>query len=183
MKEETGLTLAWIIQEVGEGVHFETGRGNGLKKWYKITFLVEVDEIGAIEYAKHIQPAHGAMKHQPQDKEKNGTTEASNSHEDGSAADSDGASNDIDQPDDLDPNYKKHRPSQAALSESRPQDVPVKLSDDEHAAFLWTTEEEIEAERVEEEKLSFVSPDMKAVMLQAFDLQKEVMASKIPVQS
>lgn len=48
LKEETGLTLAWIIQEIGQPSRF-TIRNH---KWAKVSFVVEVDEIGQIEYRK-----------------------------------------------------------------------------------------------------------------------------------
>lgn len=49
-KEETGLTVAWVIREVGRGTSFETTRNGGITiKWLKVTFVVEIEEIEYLE--------------------------------------------------------------------------------------------------------------------------------------
>lgn len=49
LKEETGLTASWVVQEVGHGLGFASRNG---KQTLKITFVVECDEIARIEMGK-----------------------------------------------------------------------------------------------------------------------------------
>ena len=44
--EETGLRLTRVVQQVGNGVKFTTGRNDKSQQWLKLSFEIEVAEIG-----------------------------------------------------------------------------------------------------------------------------------------
>ena len=52
LKEETGLTSAWMVQEVGHGARFQMPVKGVVKEMHVVTFIVEADEIGKLEYAE-----------------------------------------------------------------------------------------------------------------------------------
>lgn len=159
LAEETGLTSAWIVQEVGHGVRFTTSRGK--KNWLATTFIVEVDEIGKLEHANDGNPLlnetddtgdQGRLTQSETATEKSQRL-ALESHE-----------------------AKSHQPSRQGLTSL--DQVPVKLSDAEHSRYIWATEEVVKKAELNGEKLTYVSNDMKTILLQAFDLQKHVIAAK-----
>lgn len=147
LAEETGLTAAWIVQEVGHGARFTTS--DGRKNYLATTFIVEVDEIGKLEYA-------GAGNPLLLDQE----DQAALALEAESGAD-------IEEP---------VRPKPKGLTSL--DQIPIKLSDAEHSRFIWATEEVVEKAEYNGDRLTYVSNDMKKVLLQAFQLQKHIMAAK-----
>ncbi len=44
--EETGLHLTKLVRQIGEGVEFTTGKGDCVKNWLKLSFEIEVMEMG-----------------------------------------------------------------------------------------------------------------------------------------
>ena len=44
--EETGLHLTRLVRQIGKGVEFSVGRSGGPERWLKLSFEVEVTEIG-----------------------------------------------------------------------------------------------------------------------------------------
>lgn len=158
LAEETGLTSAWIVQEVGHGVRFTTFRGK--KNWLATTFIVEVDEIGKLEHANDGNPL---------------LDETDDTDDQGRLTESETAAEKSQQ---LVESHeaKSHQPSRKRLTSL--DQIPVKLSDAEHSRYIWATEEVVEKAELNGEKLTYVSNDMKAILLQAFDLQKHVIAAK-----
>lgn len=53
----------------------------------------------------------------------------------------------------------------------------ISLDPVEHQNYIFATEEEIEADRVGDIKLAYISPPNKAVKLEAFRLRREALAS------
>lgn len=44
--EETGLHLTRLVRQIGRGVEFSVGRSGGPERWLKLSFEIEVTEIG-----------------------------------------------------------------------------------------------------------------------------------------
>lgn len=144
VKEETGLTVAWVIQEViGHRASFSLG---GRGKALKLTFVVEIEEIEIIA----------------------GETQARKTASDGIDKSGDGEAITT---------ASDHQDTPPALQEEL-RKVPVELSDKEHQKYLWVTEAEISAQAANGERLAFVSDQQKQVMLEAFEIQKHVVAAK-----
>jgi len=157
LAEETGLTFAWIIQEVGSGVRFTTSGGK--KNWLATTFLVEVDEIGKLEHADDGNPL---LQETDDTGDQVRLTETDGEKSPQAARETHGK-----EP------HQRERKGLTSLEQ-----VPIKLSDAEHSRYIWATEEVVEKAEFNGERLNYVSKDMKMVLLQAFDLQKHVIAAK-----
>ena len=132
LKEEAGLTVSWIIQEVGHGTTFDIGRGGKPTIVLKVTFVVEVEEIEALKDKMRIKSAGQAGVK--------------------------GDDQSINKPPPLDF-----------------RNIPVVLNDKEHQQFVWITEDQLRRHEIDGKRLRYTSDDQKAVMLEAFQVQKHVM--------
>lgn len=140
VKEETGLTVAWVIQEViNHRASFTLSRGG---KALKLTFVVEIEEIEVLAEAAKAKSAETA-------KVDEGVNVRS---------------------------QKVDHVAMATLAEELAR-IPVKLNDAEHQKYVWATEEQIATENVGGQKLKYVSEQQKQVMLEAFEIQKHVIAA------
>ena len=60
-------------------------------------------------------------------------------------------------------------------------DVPVVLNDAEHSKYIWATKAVVEKQVYNDDRLTFVSDDMKQLLLQAFELQQHIMEAKMSI--
>ena len=132
VKEETGLTVSWVIQQIGNGVSFFASRG---VKVLKLTFVVEIHEIETLSDEAKVLTESSLIK---------------------ARIGSDSSKN----------------PTEA---------IPVVLSASEHQNFVWATRDQVVAGATDAVTLDFASPDQKAVMLEAFDIQEHIVAAKASI--
>lgn len=153
IREETGLTATWIVQEVGNGQRWQNRRN---EECLCITFVVEVEEVELMERSIHAI-----------------TNAAPTGDEGGDATRKFPDSHRVE---------TQAIPASTTTTTTRQDElasVPVKLSAAEHQRYLWLSEDEIR-ERCGggRERLEFTSEDTRECMLQAFAVQKEVIAAR-----
>lgn len=132
LKEETGLTGSWIIQEVGS-TRFTSRRG---RRYLCITFVVEAEECELRERGMD--------------------------------------------------DHEQNLPDSSILSDQKHSNgtaVRVVLNDAEHQDYRWVTRQQLYNQRIEGDCGLRCSPNMHAVMLDAFNVKKTIMAERRRINS
>lgn len=144
LREETGLTMNHIINEIQPAITFGSGWERP-KRWLNHTFLVEVTET-----AKDEAEAEDAVKLQKSGEE---AVKSQESEEKSNA-------------------QKSKEAKFTSLAEVIIPFI--KLDPKEHSRHLWVTSQQILAAEYQGEELQFISDQQTDIMLTAFQMHKEI---------
>lgn len=157
IREETGLTLKTVVQQVIPAETFNTGWNKQTKKWLKCSFLIDITEEAKVEAGEEIK-----------------VQEAKEKAEEVVAIETKKLEELMDDADKVLQNELEHAKSERTESLANEIGVPViKLNPKEHQFHLWATEDEVRNRMVQGKKLDFICDEQVQALLNAFQLHKQ----------
>ncbi|KAF1344207.1 NUDIX hydrolase domain-like protein [Delphinella strobiligena] len=157
IREETGLTLKTVVQQVVPAETFNTGWDRKSKKWLKCVFIVEITEEAKVEAGEEIK-----------------AQEAKEKAEEVVAIETKKLVELMGDADKVLQNELEHAKSERTEGLANEIGVPVvKLNPKEHQFHLWATEEEVRNREVQGKKLDFICEAQVEALLNAFQLHKQ----------
>lgn len=192
--EETGLLVKEIKGQVLPAEVFNTGWHRRMKKWIKVTFLVEVDcsstnsVVDGRELALRAQDSAGAEKGMrivvaPAKENVHDDTigEDANGHGAGgddastiTVTDNETAESEVDEAAELVSNISLARIAELENTAIPSAPPPIKLNPSEHQAYLWVTEAEVRDRKVMGMEMLFVCDEQVQALLGAFALHGKI---------
>ncbi|KAL1305077.1 hypothetical protein AAFC00_002011 [Neodothiora populina] len=161
LREETGLTLDKVIQQILPAETFVTGWGKRAKNWLKVSFVVDVTAEAKIEAGQEV-----------------GIQQAKEKAEEQVAVETKKLEELMDDADEeLYEELERARAERVDDPVVAEIGVPVvKLNPKEHQYHLWVKEEEVKNMEVQGKELQFIAEAQVQTILSAFKIHKEIEA-------